>query len=341
MRLTLRFLILLLAWTALGSTTVWGQLCATPGRDGSPTSLSGVVNTYFPGTGTAASGTTTISIAAATGATGTAISAGDLLLIIQMQGVTIDATNSATYGTVTSGSYVAGKYEYVVANSALAASAAGTITTTTPLVNTYSAAAATATTGRRSFQVVRVPQYSNVTLGGQLNALAWNGSIGGVLILDVAGTLTMAGQTLNAAGLGFRGGAGIKYTGYAAAGGDNTTYRTPSTVASTTSGVNGTKGEGTAGTPRYTATGNATLVDNTALANAFATGITDGYPNGDNGRGAPGNAGGGGTDAQSPTANGYNSGGAGGGNGGVGGFGGSPRNADGSGTAVLTVRGLG
>ena len=50
--------------------------------------------------------------------------------------------------------------------------------------------------------------------------------------------------------------------------------------------------------------------------------VGDGYPNGDFGRGAPGNAGGGGTDGD-PASNGQNSGGGGGGNGGAGGVGGN------------------
>jgi uncharacterized repeat protein (TIGR01451 family) len=308
------------------------------------------VNTYFPGSGTATSGNNSITVAAS-GATGTGISAGDLLLIIQMQGADINGTDSNAYGANNASgagnltdNFTAGTYEYVVANSTLAAGSAGTITTTTPLANSYSTVAATATKGRRSFQVVRIPQYANVTLSGRVDALAWNGSIGGVLVMDVAGTLNLGSQVLNAAGLGFRGGAGIKYTGYAAAGGNNTTYRTPSTDATTnTTGVNGTKGEGTAGTPRYTAISNTTRVDNvTTLANAFTAGVTDGYPNGDNGRGAPGNAGGGATDAQSPGANGFNAGGAGGGNGAAGGLGGSPRNNSTTSVAPnTTVRAVG
>jgi uncharacterized repeat protein (TIGR01451 family) len=308
--------------------------CANPGKDGNPAALSGVVNTYFPGRSTAASGGSSLSVSAVAGATGTAITPGDLLLVIQMQGADINSTNTTAYGANNASgagnlttNFTAGNYEYVVASSSLATGTAGIITTTTPLVNSYSTVAATATTTRRSFQVVRIPQYGNVTLGGTVSALAWNGSIGGVLVMDVAGTLTLAGQTLNAAGTGFRGGAGIKYLGYATGtAGANTDYRTPSTLATSTVGANGTKGEGTAGTPRYTAIGTASRVDNTTNTTAFASGVTDGYPNGDNGRGAPGNAGGGGTDGQSPTANGFNAGGAGGGNGGAGGLGGAPRN---------------
>lgn len=328
-----RFLLLLLALTTLGRTVAWGQVCATPGKDGSPAALSGIVNTYFPGSGTANNGSTSISIAASPGATGTAITAGDLLLVIQMQGADINSTDGSAYGAGTTtgagnlggASFTAGSYEYVVATNGLTAASSGTITINKALVNSYSTAPATTTSGRRSFQVVRIPQYGNVTMSGQVSALAWNGSIGGVLAMDVAGTLTLAGQTLNAAGLGFRGGAGFKNNGNTTTASlSATSYRTLSSLP-----VNGTKGEGTAGTPRYTSVSTSARVDNaTALPSAFS-GVTDGYPNGDNGRGAPGNAGGGGTDA-SPTDNGLNAGGAGGGNAGAGGLGGAPRNGSGT-----------
>ncbi|HYW52943.1 MAG TPA: hypothetical protein VE826_03180, partial [Dongiaceae bacterium] len=38
-------------------------LCATPGRDGSPT-ITGVVDTYFPGSASAAAGATSITLGA-------------------------------------------------------------------------------------------------------------------------------------------------------------------------------------------------------------------------------------------------------------------------------------
>lgn len=300
--------------------------CATAGKDGAPASLSGIINTYFAGTASAAAGNTSIQVGTPGGAS-SAISAGDLLLVIQMQGASINATNDNNYGAnngtgagnLNDANFTAGTYEYVVAGSSLAAGASGTITVSR-LANSYTTSAATATAARRSFQVVRIPQYSSVTLGGQINALAWNGDFGGIVAMDVTGTLNLNGQTLNTAGLGFRGGAGIKYTGSSAAGLLNTDYRTSSAFT-----TNDTKGEGTAGTPRYTLLSlTAGRTDNTTNAAAFASGVVDGYPNGDNGKGAPGNAGGGGTD-DTPISNGINSGGAGGANGGAGGLGGWPR----------------
>ncbi|MDF7814242.1 T9SS type A sorting domain-containing protein [Hymenobacter sp. YC55] len=283
--------------------------CANPGRDGSPTALTTNPNTYFPGTASAAANATTITVGAASGTTPIAI--GDLLLVIQMQGADINATNTDAYGDgVTGGgangnlinaNFTAGTYEYVVANSAVPATG-GTIQLASALKNAYTNAAATATSGQRRFQVIRVPQYENLTLGGNIVATPWNGSVGGIIVIDVAKQLNLNGNTINASGAGFRGGAGRVLGG--TAGFLATDYRTATTS-------NASKGEGTAGTPRYVNSGTA-VVDN---------GV-DGYPGGDNGRGAPGNAGGGGTDAN-PTTNDQNTGGGGGANGGSGGRGGN------------------
>ncbi|NML65892.1 hypothetical protein HHL22_11815 [Hymenobacter sp. RP-2-7] len=306
--------------------------CATAGKDGSPT-VSVNPNAYYPSTAsqTLAVGATSIAVGTATG-TATNITAGDLLLVIQMQGADIDATNTDSYGDGMAGggasgnlttNFTAGTYEYVVATNTVTAASGGTINLASGLKNGYTNAAATATTGQRTFQVIRVPQYTNLTLGANLTATTWNGSSGGIIVLDVAGQLNMAGFTIDASGAGFRGGAGRKLTGIGgtAAGFATSDYRT-----SAASNVNGTKGEGTAGTPRYV-NNNGVLLDTRSSTNGLPTTLNDGYPNGDNGRGAPGTAGGGGTDGE-PIRNQYNSGGGGGANGGAGGRGGdSFRNA--------------
>src|SRR2546423_3806551 len=99
--------------------------CATPGRDGI-VSLSGVINTYYPGSASAAGGSTTITLGAATGAA-TPIAVGDLVLVIQMQDAAIDSTNTGAYGDGVAGDPAtgwsalnsAGLYEYAVASSAV------------------------------------------------------------------------------------------------------------------------------------------------------------------------------------------------------------------------------
>ncbi|MBO3272399.1 DUF11 domain-containing protein [Hymenobacter defluvii] len=288
--------------------------CANPGRDGSPTITSNP-NAYYPGT--SASGSSVVIGAAATGGAQTPIAAGDLVLIIQMQGGDFNSTNTDSYGDGVAGglasgntntNFTAGQYEYAVAASAVPASG-GSLTLTTALRNAYATSTATSTTGQRRFQVVRVPQYIDLTLGANISSLPWNGSTGGVLVLDVAGRMSFGTTTkynLNASGAGFRGGAGRALAGTSATGFTGTDYRTAATAA-----VNAMKGEGIVGTPRYVNNGSTSL----------DTGV-EGYPNGSAGRGAPGNAGGGGTDAN-PTANNQNSGGGGGGNGARGGRGGN------------------
>src|SRR5256885_1022758 len=77
--------------------SVSAQVCATPGKDGPAAPLSGVINTYYPGTGNVSAGTSSIPIGASTGAA-TAIADGDLLLVIQMQDAAINFTPSDSYG---------------------------------------------------------------------------------------------------------------------------------------------------------------------------------------------------------------------------------------------------
>ncbi|HEY4229526.1 MAG TPA: isopeptide-forming domain-containing fimbrial protein, partial [Thermoanaerobaculia bacterium] len=72
--------------------------CATPGKDGAGGTLSGVVNTYYPGTANAAAGATLIHVGASRGSA-TGITAGDLLLVIQMQDAAINSSNTSSYGS--------------------------------------------------------------------------------------------------------------------------------------------------------------------------------------------------------------------------------------------------
>ena len=101
------------------------QVCAVPGSDGPGGTLSGVINTYYPGTGNASAGATSISVGTPTGSS-TPIAIGDLLLVIQMQDAAISySANDNTYGDGFAGDpgsgstnlNSSGRYEYVVATS--------------------------------------------------------------------------------------------------------------------------------------------------------------------------------------------------------------------------------
>jgi uncharacterized repeat protein (TIGR01451 family) len=291
--------------------------------------LSGQVNTYWPGSGSVAAGATSIPLGTANG-TGTIV-AGSELLVIQMQDAAINTSNSVSYGNGSTGSGFtainnAGNYEFVTATGPIAggsvpikgAGAAG------GLVFAYKSAAATSTKGRSTYQVVLVGQYSSATLGS-ITTPAWNGSTGGIFALDIAGQLNLGGATVSVDGLGFRGGAGMQLTG-GVAGALNSDYVQTSPTSYTgaaggATGIDAAKGEGIAGTPEWVESG-GTFLQTTA-------GI--GYPNGSGdgsmARGAPGNAGAGGTDGDA-TGNTENAGGGGGGNGGMGGFGGDSWNTN-------------
>lgn len=306
---------------ALYAPMMSAQTCGNPGQDG-PGTISGVVNTYYPAansTQTVAAGATSIALgAAATDGSTTPIASGDMVLVIQMQDATINTSNNSNYGAgngtgtgLTGGT--AGFYEFAIATNAVPISG-GTLTIAAGLTNTYSNAPY-GTQGQKRFQVVRVPQYASATLGS-VSAAAWNGSTGGIVAFDVAGSLNLGGGTINASGKGFRGGGGVQYTGGT---GTDTDYRRP-----VTQGWGGSKGEGVAGTPRAVYDGVATVSD---------TGV-EGYVNGSFERGAPGNAGGGAGDGD-PANNDENAGGGGGGNGGDGGHGGNSWNSN------LAVGGVG
>ncbi len=320
------------------SQTAAAQVCAAPGKD-APATISGVVNTYYQGNGNLSVNATNLTLGSSTGAAST-VTAGDMLMIVQMQGASINSTDSDAYGDGTASGAAnntvfsstgqasgytslgqAGLFEYVRVTSA----SGNNITFTPALSNSYEQN--TTVQPRRTYQVIRVPQYPSATINAAspVTALAWNGTTGGVVSIDVAGALnhTGSGAHINASNQGFRGGA---------QGGSDSSCCDGSYwfFAGTLTANGGGKGEGIAGTPRF-------LSLNTAGSFDSGTGYNDpgilinnmldntagnmGYPNGDFARGAPANAGGGGTS--------HNSGGGGGGNGGVGGTGGQTFNGDG------------
>lgn len=321
------------AGTAIGQ--VVQSDCATPGNDGSPAVLGGIVNTYYPATAAAAAGARCISVGAPRGAVN-AIAAGDLLLVVQMQDASINSSQSNDYGdgagglnqVGVSGYRTAGVYEYVAALGAVGAPggvgcSAGQLAVRARsgsggLLNAYRNVARSGDIGRGTFQVVRVPQYRNATLSADITAAYWNGGSGGIVALDVTGTLNINARTISASGRGFRGGGGRALGG--AGGLADTDRRTLASAA-----ANGAKGEGIAGTPRFTFD-QATFDAGNRNAGTVNDNTDEGYNNGSQARGGPGNAGGGGTDGN-PGSNDENSGGGGGANGGGGGVGGNAWNS--------------
>jgi gliding motility-associated-like protein len=183
---------------------------AQQGKDG-----AGVVN----GAGTIVNSYTTLSADVSAGSTAitvgsvASLSAGDLVMIIQMQGAVtnvqspfpgIGDPNSAgpynsTFGEITSYNG-AGNNEMAEISSI----AANTITFNCALINSYSAAGKT--------QIVRVPRYTSLAIGasGVITCPHWDRNLGygGVIALEVHGNTTItSGGRIDATGLGFRGGA--------------------------------------------------------------------------------------------------------------------------------------
>lgn len=156
-------------------------------------------------------------------ATNASFTAGQLILIIQMRGTD------------------AGKYEV----NQIEAYVAGTITTVSPLANTYT------DSGNSQAQVIVLKQYSEVNINDVLTAKAWTGDVGGVVAFlcsgRVKGTGSIAGAGRNGQsggngvstgnGGGFRGGNGAHTSGVAQAqAGEGSTG---AAVAQTTANGNG------------------------------------------------------------------------------------------------------
>ena len=306
------------AWVLAISIFLFSQLATAQSCPSTATTtINSYPNTYYPASqASVPAGSTSIVLGSAYYGT-TPIAVGDILLIIQMQGAQINSNNTSNYGngTGTGSGYLnnsqllAGNMEYVVAASSVAIGG-GTLTVASGLVNSYQNTPY-GTDGQYTYQVIRVPVYYDVQLTATITAPRWDGYSGGVLVLYATDKILMNSQTIDASGLGFRGGGGRAFTGSGS--GSNADYITPSSY-----NANGSKGEGIAGTPKY-------LNHNNAFLDVSGT---EGYPNGSYAKGAPANAGGGGTDGNPANNNDENTGGGGGANGGAGGYGGNSWNSN-------------
>jgi len=161
-----------------------------------PQNINGVINRYVAVTAinnvmvVDCSFLSSIDVTSAVG-----FAAGDFVMIIQMQGGTIDRTNTTAFGGITAMGN-AGNYEFNEIHSITG----NRLFFRSQLANNYTVA------GR--VQVVRVPEYragATVT-GGFVTAQPWNGASGGVVAMIVRGTLTLA-DSISASNQGFRGGA--------------------------------------------------------------------------------------------------------------------------------------
>jgi hypothetical protein len=116
---------------------------------------------------------------------------GDKVLLIQMQGATVDLSNTENFGNILDPGY-AGNYEF----NRVASISGNTVQLQFVLSKPYDVA------GR--VQLIRVPEYFDVSANG-LTCKPWNGITGGVLAIDVKNQLVLTGN-MDVSGKGFRGG---------------------------------------------------------------------------------------------------------------------------------------
>jgi hypothetical protein len=162
-------------------------------QDAFSQTASGVVNSYYA-VATVNTATNSVIVDDATG-----LEPGELVLIIQMKGAAIDATNTATYGNVTAINN-AGQYEFNTVCNVLG----NQVWLTSQMLNTYNVAG--------QVQMVAVPAYQSVTVSGTVTATAWDPVAGKGGIVAMAATDTIfLNADIDVSGQGFIGGALVNY----------------------------------------------------------------------------------------------------------------------------------
>ncbi len=127
---------------------------------------------------------------------------GEKIIIMQMQDNVIgDVTNASTFGSLGS-IKSAGLYEVAtIASHTESSGLPNTITVNTSLTNTFDIGT------NSTVQIISFRKYGNpnYTTTANMTAMDWNGSVGGVLAIEVSGILTLA-HNLTANEAGFIGG---------------------------------------------------------------------------------------------------------------------------------------
>ncbi len=147
--------------------------------------LSGIINDYTPVLGFGCD-SSTLQVGPVAG-----FSAGDKVLLLQMQVPQVDLSNTAGFGTPLSTTCI-GNYEF----NRIKSISGGSVQLQFALMRSYDISG--------KIQLVRVPEYDSASICS-VTCLPWNGSTGGVFALDVKGLLTFSGD-IDVSGKGFRGG---------------------------------------------------------------------------------------------------------------------------------------
>ncbi|PIU72300.1 hypothetical protein COS79_03645, partial [Candidatus Woesearchaeota archaeon CG06_land_8_20_14_3_00_33_13] len=163
-----------------------GKFDIGDGSDGilTVTSVNTIINNYTYFSGNESAGNLSIVVN-----DGSAFSNDNEILIIQMQ-------NGTGLGQ-------AGNYEF---RKIVSGGGTNTLTLDSGLENTYGSGIFN-TDPASATQVVKVPQYTNITInsGASITAPAWTGYIGGIIIFRATGTVTVNGA-INVSEKGYRGG---------------------------------------------------------------------------------------------------------------------------------------
>ena len=176
--------------------------------------ISGIVNAYTPVTLISSCSIDVIDVSA--------FSIGKRVMIIQMRGADMDTSNTANFGDLLNLNNC-GNYEF----SHVSAIVGNTIFLTDTLQRDYDVTGAV--------QLILVSKSPSITISGPLTCPTWNGSSGGVIVIECSGTLTL-NANIDAKSKGFILG-NVSPTGYNCPGSFD--YYFPST-----SYFGGEKGEG-------------------------------------------------------------------------------------------------
>ncbi len=181
--------------------TICFSCFAQPGKNGALTvsAPNQILNQYIPVSVNIAAGSSVVTIA---NSSLFSICPGDLIMIYQAQGASMDITNTSSYGNITNYNS-AGLYEFKYVQSV----SGNNVTTQTTFTNSYAVA------GR--VQLIKVPQYTNLTINGGASIVPkpWKDTtiaatpyrFGGLVVVH-ATNITNNG-TITATSNGFRGGA--------------------------------------------------------------------------------------------------------------------------------------
>ncbi|WP_154222273.1 DUF11 domain-containing protein [Marinicella rhabdoformis] len=187
-----------------------GSVFAAKGKDGNDTIAANTVVNYYDSVTNIQNGANVIvtvnNINTLTDIQGlytdANLSAGDKVMLYQAQGATYSTANdsSPTYGAFNLNA--AGRYEVhevlSVSGNDITLAEFGNLCTADQLIYSFDLT---------KTQLIRMPQFNDLTINGGsvVSAAPWNGSTGGIVAIDVAGILNLAGQ-IDVSGLGFRGG---------------------------------------------------------------------------------------------------------------------------------------